>query len=154
MFSLLSQNCKAVEIIVNNSNETKQINKRELRAIFGIKLSKWNNSGKNITVVVFSKKNRIHNDFCKSILRVFPHQLSAAWDRITYTGSGQAPIMVESAEEMIKTVSTIPGAIGYFRDVTENDPLFKIVKESDGRKNIVLKTKKDGESVKIVNIGD
>jgi len=38
--------------------------------------------------------------FCKQILGVFPHQYRAAWDRLVYSGTGQAPLEVASEEEM------------------------------------------------------
>jgi ABC-type phosphate transport system substrate-binding protein len=47
---------------------------------------------------------------------MFPHQLRRAWDRLVYSGTGQAPVMVESEEEMREKVAASPGAIGYLSD--------------------------------------
>lgn len=35
------------------------------------------------------------------------------WDRMIYSGTGQAPIQVDSEIEMVTTVSSISGAVGY-----------------------------------------
>ncbi|KZY30063.1 hypothetical protein A3749_02120 [Oleiphilus sp. HI0078] len=41
------------------------------------------------------------------------NQLESIWYRQVYTGTGQAPISLESESEMIERVSMTPGAIGY-----------------------------------------
>ena len=45
-------------------------------------------------------QSAVHVMFCKQILGVFPHQYRTAWDRLVYSGTGQAPLEVESEEEM------------------------------------------------------
>ena len=44
---------------------------------------------------------------------IFPYQLRSAWDRLVFSGIGQAPIRVNSVEEMLDRVANTPGAIGY-----------------------------------------
>ena len=51
--------------------------------------------------------------FSKEKLNVFPYQLRAAWDRLVFSGTGQAPNTVSSSEEMLAKVASTPGAIGY-----------------------------------------
>ena len=66
-------------------------------------------------------KNPDHVNFAKKILSIFPHQLRRAWDRLVYSGTGQAPITVDTAEEMLQSVASTDGAIGYIQKQKVND---------------------------------
>ncbi len=114
---LFSNYISAIEIIVNDTYDKESISRRELRAIFGSRLNRWPFSGENIVVVVLSGQSKLHSEFCKNTLNVFPHQLTAGWDRVTYTGAGLAPIKVKSIKEMIETVGKTSGAIGYIDNI-------------------------------------
>ena len=56
----------------------------------------------------------------------FPYQLRSAWDRLVFSGTGQAPDTVSSPEEMLARVAGTPGAIGY---LTKS--------KTDGRVNVL-----------------
>ena len=45
----------------------------------------------------------------KEILGVFPHQLRTAWDRLVFSGTGQAPLEVADEEEMRIRIAGIDG---------------------------------------------
>ncbi len=75
------------------------IARNTLSAIFGMRLRAWED-GTPIRVYVLPDNHAVHGMFCKQILGVFPHQYRAAWDRLVYSGTGQAPLEVESEEEM------------------------------------------------------
>ena len=109
---LLVSNAYALNLIINAENDTDTISQRKVRAIYGLHLKRWA-SGAPIKVFTYSDQSDLHRRFCKDLLLVFPHQLRAAWDRATYSGTGQAPIVVSSYEEMISKVIENPGAIGY-----------------------------------------
>ena len=66
-------------------------------------------------VIVFTlhPTNHLHNSFCREHLKIFPYQLQRAWDRLVYSGIGQAPQRVNDVREMREKVSQTPGAIGY-----------------------------------------
>lgn len=66
-----------------------------------------------VTVFVLANDAPIHTTFCKEVLNMFPHQLQRAWDRLVYSGTGQAPIIVNSLEEMAEKIGNTPGAVGY-----------------------------------------
>ncbi len=55
----------------------------------------------------------MHAEFTKKILDTFPYQLRRAWDRLVFSGTGQAPTEVESIDEMYKRIVSTPGGIGY-----------------------------------------
>lgn len=100
------------EIVTHPDVGDKTISRSSLRAIFGMRLHAWPD-GTAIKVFVMPDDAPLHIAFSKEKLNVFPYQLRAAWDRLVFSGTGQAPATVATAEEMLARVSTTPGAIGY-----------------------------------------
>ena len=100
------------EVIVNPSVTEKTLSKSALRAIFGMRLHTWPD-GTAVKVFVMPDDSPLHAAFAKEKLNVFPYQLRSAWDRLVFSGTGQAPDTVASEEEMLARVASTPGAIGY-----------------------------------------
>jgi len=99
-----------------------RIDKPLLNAVFGRRLQHWDD-GTPITVVVFPRQHPLHIKFCKEVLGVFPYQLHIAWDRMIYSGLGEAPVEVEDISEMKIILSSVPGAIGYLPETeVEGNP--------------------------------
>jgi len=113
---------QATHHIISNANlELTHLPLNKARSIFSMRLHKWPD-GSPIRVYVLPDDNASHRQFVQSVLRMFPHQLRRNWDRYIYTGTGQAPIEVDSEAEMIKQVSLTPGAIGYTQqELVSND---------------------------------
>lgn len=114
---LWSPFCLATDgvLIVSNKEVVAQsLTTSQAKAIFSMRSQQWSN-GSPIKVFVLSDRHPLHDLFCKSLLDVFPHQLRTAWDRQVFSGTGQAPITVDSEEDMLTRVATTPGAIGYLR---------------------------------------
>jgi hypothetical protein len=84
------------------------IARNTLSAIFGMRLRAWED-GTPIRVYVLPDNHAVHVMFCKQILGVFPHQYRTAWDRLVYSGTGQAPLEVASEQEMRARVAGIRG---------------------------------------------
>jgi len=105
----------ALEIVVNPDVGIAQLDLTAARSIFGMRLLKWPD-GSPIRVFVLDDDSSIHQRFAKEKLQVFAYQLQQAWDRLVFSGTGQAPRKVASAEEMRERVATTPGAIGYLPD--------------------------------------
>lgn len=103
------------EIIVNSTVTQETISANTLRAIFGMRLRTWED-GSPITVFVLATNHPTHVKFTKDALGVFSYQLERAWDRLVYSGTGQAPIEVYSEKEMLMKVATTPGSIGYVKE--------------------------------------
>jgi len=78
--------------------------------------------GSAIRVFVLEDKKNAHIVFCKDVLGMFPYQLRRVWDRQVFSGTGTAPILVESEQEMLQRVAETKGAIGYLivNDKTKN----------------------------------
>lgn len=93
-------NSEEVVVAVNPATPVGEaIARNTLSAIFGMRLCAWED-GTPIRVFVLPDNHAVHGMFCKQILGVFPHQYRAAWDRLVYSGTGQAPLEVASEEEM------------------------------------------------------
>ncbi|MDQ3186582.1 MAG: substrate-binding domain-containing protein [Pseudomonadota bacterium] len=113
------------EIVTHPGVNEKYLSKNSLRAIFGMRLHAWPD-GTAIRVFVMPDDASLHAAFSKEKLNVFPYQLRSAWDRLVFSGTGQAPDTVTSAEEMLAKISSTPGAIGY---LTKS--------KTDGRVNVL-----------------
>ena len=115
MFIFLSNETVAessIQIIINPSIQQKTLSQQSLRAIFSMRWRTWED-GTPIQVFVLPDNNKIHARFSKKYIGVFPHQLRKAWDRLVFSGTGQAPNQVNSAEEMLIMIYNTKGAIGY-----------------------------------------
>ena len=82
------------------------------RAIFAMR-QRTTPNGKAIHVMVLPDDHPVHARFAKGLLDVYPHQLRLAWDRMVFSGTGQAPDRVASQAEMLQQVATTPGGLGY-----------------------------------------
>lgn len=103
---------KDYAVIIHPTVSDKILSVNTLGAIFGMRMQTWSD-GTRIRVYVLPDDSPLHQRFSKGILNVFPYQLRAAWDRLVFSGIGQAPIKVASHEEMLAKVASTPGAIGY-----------------------------------------
>ena len=54
---------------------------------------------------------------------MFPHQLRRTWDRMTYTGTGQPPITVDSVAEMLEKIKHTKYSIGYIDRRIEDEKI-------------------------------
>ena len=106
------QEASSPVIIVSPRQTPAPISKNALRAMFGMRLRNWPDQTP-VHVFVLRDDNPTHSLFSKQILNIYPHQLRLAWDRLVFSGTGQAPTEVSSEEEMREQVAKTPGAIGY-----------------------------------------
>ena len=109
-----------IEIITHPGVSEKEITENSLRSIFSMHLKTWSD-GTKIRVFVFPDDDPLHQSLAKEKLKVFSYQLRSNWDRLVYSGTGQAPIKVNSSEEMLAKVASTPGAIGYLRKAAINE---------------------------------
>ena len=107
-------------IVTNAQVSEKALSSNSLRSIFGMQKKTWADGAK-IRVFVLPDDDLLHQVVSKEKLNVFPYQLRSTWDRLIFSGTGQAPIQVNSIEEMLTKVATTPGAIGYLWKVNINE---------------------------------
>jgi hypothetical protein len=71
--------------------------------------------GSPIRVFVLPDDNPLSDTFYRERLGMYSYVLRRAWDRMVFTGTGFAPTVVRSEQEMIERVRSTPGAIGFVR---------------------------------------
>jgi hypothetical protein len=111
----------AIYPVVHINTPQRSISINGLSAIFKMRLRHWND-GSRVSVFVLEDDDPLHKQFCKQILNVFPHQMRRNWNKLVFSGTGQAPLLLENKDEMIRKLSTTPGAIGYLsgKDLTKD----------------------------------
>ena len=122
LYSTLVSVGNATEIVVNQSVPVGEYSLNKTRAIFTMRQRFWPN-GKKIEVFVLIDNHPLHKIFTKKNLNMFPHQLRRVWDRMVFSGTGQAPMILKTEEEMLDKISSTPNAIGYLNSWTENEKL-------------------------------
>lgn len=108
------------KVIISPDVKQEAVTANVLRAIFSMRLKTWSD-GKLIRVYVLPDDHELHQIFSKETLNVFPYQLRATWDRLVFSGTGQAPTTVSSNEEMLQKIASTPGSIGYVKTTLIND---------------------------------
>lgn len=116
----LCNTANSVDLVINRDIDYENVSRNTLRSIFSMRMTQWPN-GTPIRVFVMGDKTAQHAAFTKHLLGVFPHQLRRAWNRQIFSGMGQAPIKVESEEEMLEQIENTPGAIGYLSEEHINE---------------------------------
>lgn len=109
---MLAMDVQALEVVVNPANPATRLSRQELLAIFTMRQRSWPD-GTPIVVLVQNPKSAAHTRFCKDLLNLFPHQLQTTWDRLVYSGSGRAPIELNSDQTLAEKLASTPGGIGY-----------------------------------------
>jgi len=114
----------ALEVIVNRSVAENHLDQGiDLRAIFSLRTRYWSD-GELIHIFVLPDNNSIHQVFVKDKLQMFPYQLRRTWNRIIYTGAGQAPTTVYSVQKMLEKVKTTKNAIGYIDKENKDESIY------------------------------
>lgn len=108
------------KVIVHPDVGLESVTANVLRAIFSMRMKTWQD-GKLIRVYVLPDDHELHQTFTKETLNVFPYQLRSTWDRLVFSGTGQAPTTVSSNEEMLQKIANTPGSIGYLETIYLND---------------------------------
>ncbi|THB66829.1 MAG: hypothetical protein D6B27_05825 [Gammaproteobacteria bacterium] len=121
MFAVFSMTAavfaNSYDIVVNESVAINSQEKYKLKLIFSGKMRYWPD-GKRIQIVTFSFEDDDFLGFC-SYLDIYPRIIIKQWNSSIYTGSSGGPIRVSSYEEMLNTIKSTSGAVGYFKGVTE-----------------------------------
>lgn len=103
---------QAVGIITHPNTNIDSLTLNQARSIFSMRTQKWPN-GELIKVFVLPETDPLHKQFTKKVLQIFPYKLRRIWDRNIYSGTGDAPTIVDNEGEMVNAISTHPGSIGY-----------------------------------------
>lgn len=116
---------RAVEMIVHPAMSVQTLPVNTVRSMFGMRQLAWPD-GTPVRVFVLPDQQALHSNFCREILNIYPYQLHQSWNRLVYSGTGQAPTEVATEQEMLVRVAATPGSIGYVNKVNSNDPVHAI----------------------------
>ncbi len=108
----IGANESSILLIAHPDVDTHRLTRDTTRAVFAMRQRTWPN-GQAVRVYVLPNDHPVHARFAKERLSVYPHQLQLAWDRMVFSGTGQAPNRVGSQSEMLERIATTPGALGY-----------------------------------------
>lgn len=138
---------KAVEVITHSSVSQHTLTTSQLRRIYTMRQLHWVDNNP-ITVFVLPSQHELHKHFSKERLQIFPYQLNRIWNKLTYSGLGVAPVIVNSPEALIQAVISTPGSIGY----ADNDFLATFMLNLNNEKG--AKEKNSEGAVHVVIIKD
>lgn len=114
--SLINSDAQAREseilLVANPDVNTHRLNRDTTRAIIAMRQRTWPD-GQAVRVFVLGNNDPVHARFTKEQLSIYPHQLQLAWDRMVFSGTGQAPDRVRNQVEMRERIANTPGALGY-----------------------------------------
>lgn len=101
-----------IAVLVNQSVNVNTLSPAQLRMIFAGRTQFWPD-GSRIRVFVLPPESKIHQLFCRNLLNIYPYQLERIWQRVVYSGQGDAPRVIDTAEAMRDIIAQTSGAIGY-----------------------------------------
>ena len=100
--------CAQPQLIAHSQVNVTQLSRNEARLLITLRVGTWPDSTP-LRVFVLPDNNPLHQEFARSILGVYAYQLRRAWDRQLFSGTGQAPEVVDTETEMLERVGTTPG---------------------------------------------
>jgi len=110
----------AINVIVHPSVNEVIVTTAQLRRIYTMRQTQWLN-GQRITVFTLPRQHNLHVRFSKERLQMFPYQLDRIWNKLTYSGLGVAPIIVNTPKDLVESVKNTPGAIGYSENIMDDE---------------------------------
>lgn len=128
IYVLFSCRSHAVNIVVNFHQDQKQVEaltKYQLRQIYLMRQKYWPD-GQPIIVYALPSESLVHREFSKTVLKMFPYQLDRVWNKLTYSGLGKGPIIVEDEKTLLTALKNTEGAIGYVSKKVTEDALYVV----------------------------
>lgn len=108
----VSAEASEIQIITHTPPSNVTLLKTQIKAIYLGQQTQWSD-GSKITVFILNSNESIHLEFIKEVLELYPYQFRRRWQKLSYSGFGVKPTVVNNKEEMLFKIATIPGAIGY-----------------------------------------
>lgn len=100
------------DIIASPSVNTVALTQNQVYAIFTGRTRFWDD-GAHITVIMYSSGSDSQKQFCRQVLGMPPRKLRFSWDYVSFSGTGREPVIVETKEEMLEKVRSLPNSIGF-----------------------------------------
>jgi ABC-type phosphate transport system substrate-binding protein len=100
-----------IEVIVHPSNGA-ALDKDSIQRIYLGKTRAFTGGGEAVAISL-KEGSGPEGEFTKNVLGKSAKQLKAYWAKMVFTGKGTPPRQIDSAEEMVKLISTNPNLIGF-----------------------------------------
>jgi ABC-type phosphate transport system substrate-binding protein len=146
----------AIEVITHHQVIDHSLTKSQLRRIYTMRQLRWSDNSV-INVFVLPNQHMLHQRFAKERLQIFPYQLNRIWHKLTYSGLGVAPTIVDSEEELIQAVKKTPGSIGYIEGISlkniQQDQKKAVAEMATSSQKVsVMEKEQEGRSKGVVNV--
>ena len=115
-----------IAVIVNSANGS-ALDKNSIERIFMGKMKKFPN-GQVALPMNASKGMSSRDEFNKAVIGRSSSQVNAYWSKLVFTGKGSMPKELSSDAEIISTISSNQGAIGYIDSGSVTDAVKVIAK--------------------------
>jgi ABC-type phosphate transport system substrate-binding protein len=115
-----------IAVIVNSANGS-TLDKNSIERIFMGKMKKFPN-GQVALPMNASKGMNSRDEFNKAVIGRSSSQVNAYWSKLVFTGKGSMPNELSSDAEIIATISSNQGAIGYINSSSVTDAVKVIAK--------------------------
>jgi len=119
-----AQESAGFKVIINASNPTAEMPRKQVERIFLKKLENWPN-GFGITVVDQNVNEPARKAFSEEVLRKESSAVEAYWTKLIFSGMGSPPLKLASDAEIMNFVGNNVGSIGYVSGNTRLDAAVK-----------------------------
>jgi ABC-type phosphate transport system substrate-binding protein len=110
--ALGSLQAQSYKVIVNSSNETSSISKKDASDFFLKKKTKWAN-GNSVSPVDLSSNSNVRDAFSQQVHGKNTAAIRNFWQQAAFSGSATTPPEKATDDDVIEYVKKNPGAIGY-----------------------------------------
>lgn len=102
----------AQDLVVHADVPVAALSRNEARLYLTMRLRNWPD-GSAVHVFVLPDDHPLHERIANQVLGLYPYQLRRVWDRLVFSGTGQAPVTVQTPRELLERVAATPGSLGY-----------------------------------------
>ncbi|MCG8604826.1 substrate-binding domain-containing protein [bacterium] len=112
VFPLQAKDKPSIHVIVNASNPTSSMTRKEVSRLFLKKITKWSNGEKTLPADVVDTLS-LRKEFSKEILNREVAAVKAYWQRLLFSGRSVPPPEFDTEEKILAYVHGKKGAIAY-----------------------------------------
>jgi ABC-type phosphate transport system substrate-binding protein len=117
-------------ILIGNQTGLTSVNRKQLNGIFRGSQSIWK-SNEQVILVIPSSRAEFAQQFAVSVLHMSHSALQKYWLALVFQGRANAPIFLNSSNEIIEYVKKNPGAIAVVKAAERDIPAGMVITISD-----------------------
>ncbi len=121
----IGHSASALAIITHPSCKENSISAAEIKRIYKGKIQEW--AGRTVTPLDLDPVHSVKNTFLKHYLNMDVMKYRQFWMTQAIKGTGTAPTEMKTQQDVVKYVSSHPGAIAYVEAVV-SDSTVKVLK--------------------------